>query len=70
MSKIRSETKGTLTEIESNVQGIHSRVDEAEYRIGDSAGGEATSNLWMGKDGKGKQSSPPPRKIDTNPRTT
>lgn len=50
--KIRWETKDTLNEIQSNLQGIHSRADEAEYPMGDSEHGEAKSNRSIGRTGK------------------
>ena len=35
IEKIQSETKDTLIEIENNLQGNNSRVDEAENQIND-----------------------------------
>ena len=35
IKKIQSEMKGTLVEIQNNLQGINSRVDEAKNQIND-----------------------------------
>ena len=41
---MQSEIKDTLIEIENNLQGNNSRVDEAENQISDLEHKEATSN--------------------------
>ena len=44
IKKIQSETKDTLTEIKTNLQGNNCRVDEAENQINDLEPEEAKNN--------------------------
>ena len=44
IKKIQSEMKDTLIEIEKNLQGINSRVDEVENQINDLENKEAKNN--------------------------
>ena len=61
-SKIQSETKDTLSEIKSNLQGINSREDEAKNQINDLEHTEAKKttrqNSKKKKESKKKKKSP------------
>ena len=52
IKKFQSETKDTLMKIKNNLQGINSRVDEAENQINDLGHKEAKNNQSEQKEEK------------------
>ena len=58
IKKIQSEMKGTLVEIQNNLQGINSRVDEAKNQISNLEYKEVKST---NQNSKKKKESPPPK---------
>ena len=55
IKKIQLETKDTLIEIKSNLQGNNSRVDEADNQINDLEHKEAKNNQPQHQEKKGIQ---------------